>query len=278
VPVGATAHVALTFDGAQLRLFVNGALDGEVAAANPNIAYGPQDVLFGASNFGAGFTRRFDGTLDEVRLWNFARSAERIAAEAACELAGGAAPGLVARWRFTNASLLDSVGGNHGTAVGAGVSFVPALVDSWAACGPIGASYCSPAVANSTGFPGALRTYGSALAAADSLVLVATELPAGSFGFFLTSRTQGLVANPGGSQGNLCLGGAIGRYVGPGQVRSTGTGDTFALRPRLGATPTPGGLVQVGAGETWNFQAWYRDAVGGSATSNFTDGVSVVYL
>jgi hypothetical protein len=39
--------------------------------------------------------------------------------------------------------------------------------------------------------------------------------------------------------------------------------------------PQPTGFVSVAAGDTWNFQCWYRDAVGGVATSNFTDGLSV---
>ena len=35
------------------------------------------------------------------------------------------------------------------------------------------------------------------------------------------------------------------------------------------------GLVAVMPGDTWNFQAWHRDFVGGSVTSNFSDGLSV---
>ena len=33
----------------------------------------------------------------------------------------------------------------------------------------------------------------------------------------------------------------------------------------------------VSAGETWSFQAWYRDAVAGTATSNFTDGYEIMF-
>ena len=83
---------------------------------------------------------------------------------------------------------------------------------------------------------------------------------------------------PGGSQGNLCLGGAIGRYVGPGQIKNSGAAGTFDLVLDLASTPTPTGLVQVLPGDTWNFTAWYRDAVSGVATSNFTDAVSVTFL
>ena len=37
------------------------------------------------------------------------------------------------------------------------------------------------------------------------------------------------------------------------------------------------GLVAVQPGETWSFQAWYRDTVGGSATSNFSDGLEITF-
>ena len=44
------------------------------------------------------------------------------------------------------------------------------------------------------------------------------------------------------------------------------------------ALPHPvSGTVGTMVGDTWNFQVWYRDAVGGSATSNFTDAVSVTF-
>ena len=102
-------------------------------------------------------------------------------------------------------------------------------------------------------------------------------MPLNSFGFFLTSATQGLIANPGGSQGNLCLGGSIGRYVGPGQIQNSGATGAISLAVDLTQHPTPTGLVSVQVGQTWNFTAWYRDVVGGSATSNFTDGYQILF-
>jgi hypothetical protein len=89
---------------------------------------------------------------------------------------------------------------------------------------------------------------------------------------------QGFTGNPGGSQGNLCLSGSIGRYVATGQIKNSGSAGIFDLTLDLNQTPTPTGLVSVAAGETWNFQAWYRDAVGGSATSNFSDGLTISFL
>ncbi len=75
----------------------------------------------------------------------------------------------------------------------------------------------------------------------------------------------------------LCLTGSIGRYVGPGQIRNSGATGEFSLALNLTQHPTPSGFVSVLAGDTWNFTAWYRDAVGGVATSNFTNGRSILF-
>ena len=142
----------------------------------------------------------------------------------------------------------------------------------------LGSNYCSPAVANSTGNPGVISAEGSPSASANNVTLTVSDLPANAFGFFLTSQTTANVANPGGSQGNLCLGGAIGRFVGPGQIKNSGPGGTFSLMLDLTQQPSPTGSVSVQPGESWNFQAWHRDAVGGSVTSNFTNGLTISFL
>ncbi len=135
--------------------------------------------------------------------------------------------------------------------------------------------YCSPAVPNSTGLPATIRAHGSAAVADNQVTLVAADLPLQSFAFVIASQTQAFVAGPGGSAGDLCVGGSIGRFVGPGQVQNSGTMGGFSLAIDLTQIPQPVSFVAVQPGETWNFQAWYRDAVGGVATSNFTDGISV---
>ncbi|MEM6569345.1 MAG: hypothetical protein AAF957_13095 [Planctomycetota bacterium] len=143
--------------------------------------------------------------------------------------------------------------------------------------GALGTNYCTPAVGNSTGVPGEISASGSPLVSLNMLALTADQLPLNASCYFLTSQTQGLTLNPGGSQGNLCLDGAIGRYVGAGQIMNSGSAGSVTLNLDLTMTPTPTGFVSIQAGETWNFQGWYRDAVGGSATSNFTDGLSILF-
>lgn len=173
-------------------------------------------------------------------------------------------------YRIDPATGATTVVGDTGLTAGGGLA--------WHGPGTLGTSYCTPAVRNSTGVPGVLSAHGSPFVAANDVTLRASSLPLHSFGIFLTSRTQGSVAQPGGSQGILCLGGAIGRYVGPGQIQNTGNAGAFHLPLDLTRTPTPTALIRVAVGETWNFQAWHRDAVGGTATSNFTDGVAITFL
>lgn len=144
------------------------------------------------------------------------------------------------------------------------------------ASGPVGMNYCTP-LQNSTGQPAIISGFGSNVAADNDLVLSATSLPVGSFSFFLTSQSTGFVVGPGGSQGVLCLGGSIGRYVGPGQVQQASAAGNIELALDLTMMPQPNGFAQAMAGQSWYFQAWYRDTDNGTPTSNFTDGLQVSF-
>ena len=133
-------------------------------------------------------------------------------------------------------------------------------------CPRIGDNYCD-AEDNSIGREGATAACGSLAVGANDVTLWAYDLPENSFGFFLVSRAMGNIPNPGGSQGTLCLGGMIGRYVGPGQIQNSGTNKRFSLPIDLTQIPTPNGPVVAAPGDVFHFTAWYRDVVGGSATS-----------
>lgn len=54
----------------------------------------------------------FDGLMDEVRVWNVARTEEEIAADMSRELVGNE-PGLVAYWKFNGESLEDATANNN---------------------------------------------------------------------------------------------------------------------------------------------------------------------
>ena len=42
------------------------------------------------------------------------------------------------------------------------------------------------------------------------------------------------------------------------------------------AIPTPQGPTSLAPVQTWHFQCWYRDQVGGVVGSNFSDGLRVL--
>ncbi|MEM1451403.1 MAG: VCBS repeat-containing protein [Planctomycetota bacterium] len=141
---------------------------------------------------------------------------------------------------------------------------------------PIGEQICTSAIPNSTGSPAAIRARGSVQLTLRDVTLRVSSLPQNASGYFLTSQTQASVFPVSNSQGRLCLGGAIGRYVGPGQVQNSGSEGTYELVVNLSAMPTPNGPALALPGSTWTFQAWYRDA-NPTSTSNFTDAVVLTF-
>jgi Right handed beta helix region len=135
----------------------------------------------------------------------------------------------------------------------------------------IGANYCA-ATLNSTGQAASIAAYGVAQAGGQPLFLRADQLPANQFGLFLTSSTQGFVGGVG--QGNLCLGGSIARFA--SQMQSSGEAGVLAITVDTNALPFAPPLA-IQPGETWSFQAWFRDA-NPMPTSNLTDGVAATFL
>ena len=144
------------------------------------------------------------------------------------------------------------------------------------AASEVGTSYCTPN-ANATGVPAELLATGIRDVNQNDLTLRTSSMPPFSFAFYIVSQTQGFVMNPAGSAGNLCLGGAIGRFMGPGQIQPADASGTISLMLDLTQTPQPNGFVAIQPGETWNYQTWYRDTAGGISTSNFSDGYSITF-
>jgi polyhydroxybutyrate depolymerase len=130
--------------------------------------------------------------------------------------------------------------------------------------------YCSPAATNSSGQSGWLDASGSDAIQHNNFSLTASNLPINQFGYFMCSLDPGFVANPGGSAGNLCLGGTALRLT--SLLGGTGTGGTITGKLKLNSLPGPPPNAVV-TGDTWYFQTWFRD----KTTSNFTDALSVLF-
>ena len=113
---GVWHHVAGVYDGTQLRVYVDGRLDGAISARYAPAA-NAASLKLGARGDDATF--RFDGLIDEARVTASALYAADFAPAAQLQ-AGAGARGL---WKFDDRSAADSSGGgNHGALLG-GASF-----------------------------------------------------------------------------------------------------------------------------------------------------------
>ncbi len=102
-------HVACTYDGATEALYVNGVLQGTVAVGSTPLT-SPADVLIGGRTASSP-QQFFAGDIDEVRIWNYARTACQINTYMNCEIATSVS-GLVANYHFN-----QGVAGNINTGV-----------------------------------------------------------------------------------------------------------------------------------------------------------------
>jgi hypothetical protein len=137
----------------------------------------------------------------------------------------------------------------------------------------IGARYCSPAVPNSTGTFGRIEAHGAGYAGGQPLFLFATQLPHDVFAYFLGSPNTASTTPP-ATSGVVCVGNPLSRFNGAGQVGFTFNTGQISLLVNTNSIPLPtGGVLAIGAGTTFCFQAWYRDG----ATNNLTDAVAVLF-
>lgn len=114
LPLNTWTHVAGTYDGSQMRLYINAVPDAsrDIGAGPIGLSTAPlrigNDVPWDASP---------DGLLDEVRLWNAARNNMQIFTTMNTAITT-ATPDLVAAWNF-DGDASDPVGGHNGTVTGA---------------------------------------------------------------------------------------------------------------------------------------------------------------
>ncbi|MFZ4548410.1 MAG: LamG-like jellyroll fold domain-containing protein, partial [Bacteroidales bacterium] len=102
---GEWTHVAGTYDGTNMKLYVNGNL---VKSAVTSGALKTSDGNFSFSSA----TETLDGKLDEVRAWNVARTAAQIRESMYLPLTGSES-GLLSYWQCTESSGSATVDGYH---------------------------------------------------------------------------------------------------------------------------------------------------------------------
>jgi hypothetical protein len=117
-------HVAITKTGAAFALLVNGSAV-DTRSSGGAFAYGGPAVSFRiggrVASDGTSVSGAFQGTIDEVRVWNVARTPAQITAAMKTRLAAPT-PSLIGSWRFeegAGTTTADGAGTHPGTLVGA---------------------------------------------------------------------------------------------------------------------------------------------------------------
>lgn len=135
---------------------------------------------------------------------------------------------------------------------------------------------CDGGPPNSTGVRASLALSGSPFAG-DVLVATASGLaPNGMFGLLAVGDALTAPMPLAGSQGDLCLGGALGRFVNQVQPADGAGQQRFLIdSSRL---PIGAGGVAATAGSTFAFQGWHRDVTSaGAPTSNTTTALALQF-
>lgn len=116
-PNGRWTHVAVTSNGSIRRHYINGELAGQVAETTP-LGTSTSEVRIGSD---VSWQNTPDGGIDEVRVWNVARTQSQIRSLLQQPLTSDPG-GLVAVWSF-DGHAADVIGPHDGSLQGSGVGF-----------------------------------------------------------------------------------------------------------------------------------------------------------
>ncbi len=142
---------------------------------------------------------------------------------------------------------------------------------------PCGNEDSTAGCANSTASGGWLAACGTTSVTTDDLVLTASSLPPHSAGVLVMGA--GTAATPAGD-GRLCIaGGGVGTFRFP-PTASDNAGTIVAGRGLVAESHALfGPLGRIAAGQTWNFQVFYRDGAGSCGSGlNTTNAIAVTFL
>ena len=130
IPQNTWTHVAITLQGGILTFYINGMASGTAAVASA--AQDAQSMNIGRQQPTACACNHFNGTMDELRLWNYARTPSQILAN--LNSVPSNTYGLVAYYKFdetTGTTIADASGNNNtGTFLNDPTRQIPSTVPS----------------------------------------------------------------------------------------------------------------------------------------------------
>lgn len=155
VAINTWQHVAGVWNGSDLKIYVNGILMATTTGVTESsFAATSNTVMIGNNQAGTG-AERFTGSIDEIRIWNFARTVEQINGSKNCELQGSQS-GLIAYYNFnqgidavnnTTVTTLNAVTGPNGTLTNFTLT---GSTSNWLAGSPVTTGSIVPSIATVT--------------------------------------------------------------------------------------------------------------------------------
>ena len=142
VVVNTWQHVAGVWNGSDLKIYVNGNLMGTTTGVTESsFATTTNTIMIGNNQAGSG-SEKFTGSIDEVRIWDAARTIEQIKGSRFCELQGSES-GLKAYYKFnqgtdaqdnTGVTTLNAAAGTNGILTNFALT---GTVSNWLAGSPV---------------------------------------------------------------------------------------------------------------------------------------------
>ena len=155
IPLDTPTHLAATYDGSAMKIFINGVLTDQVPAVHGPIGHSTGVFRIGYGDPVGGSSNQWIGRIDAVRVWKCAREEADIAATMDREISS--LPGIIASYNM-NGGFTDSAGGHDGVVTGGAVSLVEECTPLIGT--PPGAAEVVGLPSNSCGSPLEIVTYG----------------------------------------------------------------------------------------------------------------------
>jgi hypothetical protein len=114
VVIGQWIHLAATYDGTSYRFYVDGILVNSLVAGFSMNTTSPMRIGAGRTESTPGY--HFPGAVDEVKIWNYARSANQINDNKNVNLLVPQ-PGLMSYYQFEDGTATSKTGSNNGTLI-----------------------------------------------------------------------------------------------------------------------------------------------------------------